>query len=482
MLTLSNAKREWIRLVESAIRANPFSEKRRELDRIIGGTDEDALASTLRTVEEEVDRLIAQGKGRWDLYAEPDATLMKRFFLFDFFHRFICEFDAHIEAQILAGERPLKLHFAREGLGYLQARGFSEAEAAIQFATCFQLRRAFYFINRSLVGQSPCMGRLREKLWNNVFTNNIERYDRFLRNRMEDFSTLIIGETGAGKGAAAAAIGRSGFIPFDPAAERFALSFTAAFVPVNLAEFSESLIEAELFGFVKGAFTGAVRDQEGVFSGCSPYGSIFLDEIGEVSPTLQVKLLKVLEERIFSPVGSRERIRFAGRIIAATHRKPEEMLQTGAMRPDFYYRLCSDTLVVPPLRMRIAETPEELRDMVAHILGQLVEDEASGMRDWVVEILIKELGSGYPWPGNVRELGQMIRRILLNQSCRDGLIRETRPDVPEFTAKIAEGVLSMQELTVLYCKHLHGLFGTYGEVARRTGLDRRTVKKYVETP
>jgi transcriptional regulator with GAF, ATPase, and Fis domain len=96
-------------------------------------------------------------------------------------------------------------------------------------------------------------------------------------------------------------------------------SFTRGFVPLNLSQYPETLIESELFGHKKGAFTGAVEAHEGVFSRCSPHGEIFLDEIGDVSTHLQIKLLQVLQERTFSPVGSHEKLRFRGRVIAATN-------------------------------------------------------------------------------------------------------------------------------------------------------------------
>jgi len=191
------------------------------------------------------------------------------------------------------------------------------------------------------------------------------------RSRMEDFSTLLLGETGTGKGTAAAAIGRSGFIPFDRKTETFVESFKQSFVSINLSQFSETLIESELFGHKKGSFTGAVGDYKGVFDQCSPYGAILLDEIGEVPKQIQIKLLQILQERVYSPVGSHEKHRFQGRVIAATNRSMKKIRKEGIMRDDFFYRLCSDVITVPPLRQRIQEDPGELHALIARLIERM---------------------------------------------------------------------------------------------------------------
>jgi transcriptional regulator with PAS, ATPase and Fis domain len=191
------------------------------------------------------------------------------------------------------------------------------------------------------------MADLRLHLWQNVFTGEVRLYERYLWNRMEDFSTLLLGETGTGKGTAAAAIGRSSFIPFDEKQGRFAESFMRGFISMNLSQFPETLIESELFGHRKGAFTGAVEAHQGVLARCSEYGAIFLDEIGDVPVPVQIKLLQVLQERQFCPVGSHEPARFRGRVIAATNRPLDKLREQGLFRDDFFYRLCSDIIHVP---------------------------------------------------------------------------------------------------------------------------------------
>jgi transcriptional regulator with GAF, ATPase, and Fis domain len=343
----------------------------------------------------------------------------------------------------------------------------------------YQLRRAYYFIECSLAGESPSMKRLRLALWNNVFTHDMAVYARHLWNRMEDFSTLLLGETGTGKGAAATAIGRSGFIPFDPRQERFTVSFTKSFLAVNLSQFSEALIESELFGHRKGAFTGAVSAHEGVFSRCSKHGAIFLDEIGEVSAPVQIKLLKVLEERTFSPVGSHESRRFHGRVIAAGNRSLRELRDEGRFRADFYYRLCSDVIQVPPLRERLREEPRELGILTALIVQRILGHDAPELAQAIKVRLAATPGADYAWPGNVRELEQAVRRILLTRRYAGDLPVESGDAPARLAHDIEGGTCTAHELVSRYCGLLYDRHGTYEAVARLTGLDRRTVKKHV---
>src|SRR5204862_3927116 len=162
-------------------------------------------------------------------------------------------------------------------------------------------------------------------------------------------------ETGTGKGSAAAAIGRSLFSPYAAGERRFLANFTDTFIAINLSQFPETLIESELFGHRKGSFTGAIDHHQGVFERCSAHGALFLDEIGEVGVPVQIKLLQVLQERTFTPLGGREKKRFSGRVIAATNRALTELRRAGRFRDDLYYRLCSDVIRVPTLRERLHE-------------------------------------------------------------------------------------------------------------------------------
>jgi len=187
---------------------------------------------------------------------------------------------------------------------------------------------------------------------------------------------------------------------------------------------------------------------------------------------VQIKLLQVLQERTFSPVGSHETVRFRGRVIAATNRSLDQLRAAGQFRDDFYYRLCSDIIVVPSLQQRIAEDKRELTDLITHITTRLgVPDAAAAVR--------AALEPDYPWPGNVRELEQAIRRIVLTRRY-DGDQRVIAPDAPSrLVTDLQAGQLDADALLAGYCRLLYDRHGTYEEVARRTNLDRRTVKAYL---
>lgn len=470
---------EFFEMVAQASFLNPFSSQRIELDRqIVGAAPESEWDELLPQLQHELTSRIAEisdiKKVIAQREADEDARAVSLSLLFQLFHEYTPAFDTLIEEQIKAGPESCQAPFAQECLERLTGCGFRRSDAARYVAIFYQMRRAFYFISRTLVGSSDCMRALRERLWQNLFTCRTDWYEGFLWNCMEDFSTLLLGETGTGKGAVAAAIGRSGFIPYNPRTRQFEASFAEIFIPINLSQFSETLIESELFGHRKGAFTGAVERHEGVFARCSEYGSIFLDEIGEVSLPVQIKLLKVLQERIFSPVGGHETQRFSGRIIAATNRSIKELRATGAMRDDFYYRLCSDEITVPPLRQRIAEDSKELELLTGHILSRLCARNATALKDPVLQNLKQSTGKNYRWPGNVRELEQAVRRILLT-----GTYTPQTLNPMELTKQMQQGTLTAKELTARYCRELYDQLGNYGEVARRLDLDWRTVKKYV---
>ncbi|MQA89949.1 MAG: response regulator [Gemmatimonas sp.] len=206
-----------------------------------------------------------------------------------------------------------------------------------------------------------------------------------------DSTVLISGESGTGKEVLARYL------------HNLSKRAGGPFVSINCGALPENLLESELFGHLKGAFTGAIRDKEGLFVAAGS-GTFFLDEVGEMTPATQVKLLRVLQEREVVPVGATEPIRVDARIVAATNRDLEEEIRRGAFRSDLYYRLNVITLHLPPLRDRVDDVPvlaEYLLSSFAAVRG----DDVPRLTPEASELL-----KSYDWPGNVRELENALER------------------------------------------------------------------------
>jgi len=479
---INHQERKFLEQVAQSIYANPFTQTRHKADCRLAGLPEDSgsatvLQAAINRVNTRVEKLTHHHNATLDDYRLRDRQVMANLFLFALFHKYLSLFDRHIRKQNQTVES-LPLDFGRTLENELGRFGFSRAETIQYIGLFFQMRRAFFFINTSLIGAGLCMRELRAHLWNIVFTHDIIEYSQNLVNKLEDFSTLLLGETGTGKGLAAASIGRSGFIPYNIKTNRFAVSFTQAFLSINLCQFSEQLIESELFGHARGAFTGAVTDYQGIFSRSNSHGAVFLDEIGEVSVQTQIKLLRILKERIFTPVGSHATHRFKGRLIGATNRNLEKLITQGKFREDFYYRLCTDIVTLPPLRQKINEYPGELEGLTTHLVYKIAGQQAEKLLDVVLSTLDSREILEYDWPGNVRELEQVIRRILLHGTCK---LTKSNVRTDAFCEIMLKEQPSVAELTSRYCRILFQQHHTLQAVARITGLDRRTVKKYINS-
>ncbi len=227
-------------------------------------------------------------------------------------------------------------------------------------------------------------------------------FDTIRRVGPVDVPVLIQGESGTGKEMVAHALHRE------------SSRSSSLMVSVNAGALPEGLLESELFGHVKGAFTGAVRDKRGRFD-LADGGTLFLDEIGEISAGMQVKLLRVLQGGTFEPVGGEETKQVNVRLICATNRDLEGEVQAGRFRSDLYYRLSVVPIRIPPLRERASDVPllvRHLLDRVAFETGKTVPRIA----DEAMRALV-----GYPWPGNVRELENALRFGVINAD--DGLLR-----------------------------------------------------------
>jgi sigma-54 specific flagellar transcriptional regulator A len=206
-----------------------------------------------------------------------------------------------------------------------------------------------------------------------------------------DATVLVVGETGTGKELVARSIhelsARSG----------------GPFVPVNCGAIPAELLESELFGHEKGAFTGAIATRQGRFE-MAAGGTLFLDEIGDMPLDMQVKLLRVLQERTFERVGSTTMLKADVRIIAATHQNLEALVEAQKFRMDLFYRLDVFPIRTPPLRDRVSD----IAPLIAHQLTQLPESDGLALTDAAVQRLEQ-----YPWPGNVRELMNLVERLTI---------------------------------------------------------------------
>jgi DNA-binding NtrC family response regulator len=268
-------------------------------------------------------------------------------------------------------------------------------------------------------------------------------------------TVLLTGESGTGKEVAARAL------------HRMSNRAAGSFVPVNCAAIAAELIESELFGHVKGAFTGAQQSREGLFY-YARGGTLFLDEIGELPAAAQAKLLRVLEERRIRPVGSEQEIPVDVRVIAATNRDLKAEVAAQRFRQDLYYRLQVVEVTLPPLR----ERPEDLPLLIDHFMGQL----APYLDVPRLELDGRTLArlAAYDWPGNVRELRNFVER---------SLILGWFDLAPEPSASAANALLSTAEdsLEAVEKRHILAVLaacdGNKSEAGRRLGVSRKTLDR-----
>ncbi|HUA57223.1 MAG TPA: sigma 54-interacting transcriptional regulator [Verrucomicrobiae bacterium] len=345
------------------------------------------------------------------------------------------------------------------------------------FACFRQIRRAFDQVFRDIIGGSMPAARLRASIWQSVFTHDMRRYRRTLYARMGEFATLITGPSGTGKELVARAIAHSRYVPFDE--RRLAFDGESSFFPINISALSPTLVESELFGHRRGSFTGAIADRKGWLETCPEEGSVFLDELGDLDPAIQVKLLRVIETRTFHPVGDTAGRQFRGKLITATNRNLEALMREGGFREDLYYRLCSDQIETPSLAEQLADSPGVLRELVVYMSRRVAGPEGGELAGEVLEWIDGHLGGGYTWPGNYRELEQCVKNVLIRRNYRPST-RTVADPVEEFAEGARAGRFSADELLRRYVTLVYSRVRSYEETARRLGLDRRTVKAKVD--
>ena len=289
----------------------------------------------------------------------------------------------------------------------------------------------------------------------------LEVFRKLQKVASTDISVLITGETGTGKELIARELHRRSHRAAGP------------FVTVNCGAIPENLIESEMFGHVRGAFTGAVATRAGKFQQADA-GTLFLDEIGELSPQLQVKLLRALQEKIVCRVGDSKPEKCDIRIVAATNRSLEEMIKTGEFREDLYYRLNVVNLWLPPLRSR----GDDVLIIAKALLSKYADEFNSEVKGFSPQALaaIRK----YAWPGNVRQLENRIKKALV--LCDRSLL------IPE-DLDIAEGAMpsilplekAKEEFQRRYVHEaLERNNGNRTQTARDLGVDPRTIFRYLE--
>jgi transcriptional regulator with AAA-type ATPase domain len=491
MPLLADTERKLLHAVSGLAYANPFLPERTEFERSALGrdyvpgelvwsasvTDPDApspnvtrLHARLTPMIEAISRRISQS---------PDAAREELAIYEDAVHYLL--YQRYYEDFVAARSWGFFEKFAADWRALLpDPERFETARESAHFFACFrQVQRAFHHIFDNIIGNSMPAAMLRASAWQSVFTHDPRRYRRTLYKRMGDFPTLITGPSGTGKELVARAIAGSRYVPFDEARCRFQDPPGESFIAINLAALSPTLIESELFGHRRGAFTGAIGDRKGWLDACPALGSVFLDELGEMDLSIQVKLLRVIETRKFSAVGDTALREFQGKLIAATNRDLTIEIRAGRFREDLYYRLCADLVRTPSLREQIDDSPAVLNDLLLFMVRRVVGDEAdqslAEVEDWVRNHLPRD----YAWPGNYRELEQCVRNVIIRRSYRP--MEEKSPAAGDpFFEKFRRGELTADEVVAYYAALVYRQTGTYEEAARRLGLDRRTVKAKVD--
>ena len=279
-------------------------------------------------------------------------------------------------------------------------------------------------------------------------------------------TVLLTGESGTGKELVARLIHRE------------SLRVRGPFVPVNCAGLTESIIESELFGHVKGAFTGAVRSKKGKFE-LAEGGTLFLDEIGEIPLNVQVKLLRVLQEREVERVGGEEPVRIDVRLVCATHRDLEALVKDGRFREDLYYRIKVIVLRLPPLRERAEDLPE-LADHFRLLANERNHREIGGFSEAAIERL-----KSYSWPGNVRELQNVVEQAVVLATGERIESADLPAEIsgdrgPQDVLNIAVGTTLAQSEKELILETLRKTGGNKTQAARLLGIGVRTLYRKLE--
>ncbi len=501
---LSAAERTFLRAASRLAFCNPFLPERIEHERAALGADfvdeepvwslsvnePDRRRSNVWRIGARLDELCPQLRSRLAAGREAqreDLVLYEDAVLYLMYQRYYPRFfEAGFGAQAGGGPSRWRFYgqFREDWRQFFEIDGRSlpsSYEPAHTFACFRQIQHAFERIFQNIIGNSMPAARLRAAVWQSVFTHDMRRYRRTLFERMGEFATLITGPSGTGKELVALAIAQSRYLRFDDRRVTFPDDGTVLFFPINISALSPTLVESELFGHRRGSFTGAVGDRQGWLEACPAVGSVFLDELGDLDPAIQVKLLRVIETRTFNPVGDTGSRRFQGKLMAATNRDLAAAIRNGRFREDLYFRLCSDQISTPSLAQQIADSPQVLRESIRYMAGKIAGPDSEELASEAVAWVEQNLGEAYPWPGNYRELEQCVRNVLIRRDYRPAPSPDRDP-ADELAHDLRLGRLTADELIRRYCAYIYQQTGSYEETARRLQLDRRTVKAKIGKP
>ncbi len=276
-------------------------------------------------------------------------------------------------------------------------------------------------------------------------------------------TVLVTGESGTGKELVARAIH-----DLSPRAEK-------PFISINCGAFTETLLESELFGYVKGSFTGANANRKGLFE-ASNHGTIFLDEIGEMSPAMQVKLLRVLQERKVRPVGAHDEMPIDTRVIAATNRDLKAMSDDGSFREDLFYRISVIPISLPPLR----ERKEDIAELAEHFINKFCQQTG---RQVSISQKAMQMLENYAWHGNVRELEHTIERAVALERTEE-IQPERLPDhVSNYNPTRIKAEFDLPDDGINLVSHLDNLEKTYVvEALKKTGGSQTRAAELLQIP
>jgi len=475
---------------------NPFGPERPRLEAVIVG--EDVARSlpwsrsldwpledpALPAIQEEAERQMAEaqaGLARGKAYTKRERDLIRGVALYVLYYRYDTELYQSITSDSPANTVTFYDAFNNdfhELFKWVEPPTWAATPADL-FALFFQTRRAFHFVFHQILGTSVAAAKLRANVWESLFTHDPWRYLAHLQGRMHEASTLILGPSGTGKELVASAIGLSSFIAFDDERRRFARDYRTGFHPLHLAAMSKTLIESELFGHKKGAFTGASADRMGHLEGRSASETIFLDEIGELDPEIQVKLLRVLQSRAFHRLGDTEPRSFGGKVVAATNRDLSREMEAGRFREDLYYRLCSDVIQTPSLQEQVAGNVDELGHLVSVLVQRTLGSSDSATFEEIMSGIEQGVGYDYPWPGNIRELEQCVRNLLIHGHYHPPMAPSQAGTLDPLFNQMQAANATLDEVVSTYTTWVYTQRGSYTQAATTLEIDRRTVAKHI---